>query len=161
MDIAKDLIAQYGYFAIYGMLALGMIGLPVPDEILMTFVGYLTSTSVLNFKLAVLVSFLGAITGMMGSFFLGRKLGKPLLTNHGKWIKLTPARLAMAERWFERYGPWTIVIGYYIPGIRHLTCYFSGISGMRKRQYFLYAGVGSLSWCIVFNLIGYYIGVIT
>lgn len=48
MDIIKDLISNYGYFAIYGLLAIGIIGLPVPDEFMMTFVGYLSSISVLN-----------------------------------------------------------------------------------------------------------------
>lgn len=48
MDIVKDLISNYGYFAIYGLLAIGIIGLPVPDEFMMTFVGYLSSISVLN-----------------------------------------------------------------------------------------------------------------
>lgn len=48
MDIVKDLISNYGYFAIYGLLAIGIIGLPVPDEFMMTFVGYLSSISVLK-----------------------------------------------------------------------------------------------------------------
>lgn len=158
MELARQLIADYGYFAIFALLALGIAGLPVPDEIMMTFVGYLTSIAVLDYKCALGVSFLGAITGTMLSYFIGRKVGRPLLESHGKWFRLTPARLAKAEEWFNRYGPWTIVVGYYIPGVRHLACYFSGISRMGKRQYMLYAGAGTLSWCLVFCTIGYYLG---
>ncbi len=65
MDIVKDLISNYGYFAIYGLLAIGIIGLPVPDEFMMTFVGYLSSISVLNVQGAFLVSFLGSISGCL------------------------------------------------------------------------------------------------
>jgi membrane protein DedA with SNARE-associated domain len=34
-------IAQYGYLAIFSLLVLGIVGLPVPDETLLTFTGYL------------------------------------------------------------------------------------------------------------------------
>lgn len=77
MDIVKDLISNYGYFAIYGLLAIGIIGLPVPDEFMLTFVGYLSSISVLNVQGAFLVSFLGSISGMLVSYFIGKKVGKP------------------------------------------------------------------------------------
>jgi membrane protein DedA with SNARE-associated domain len=34
-------IAHYGYLALFGLLMLGIVGLPVPDETLLTFAGYL------------------------------------------------------------------------------------------------------------------------
>lgn len=142
----------------YGLLALGIVGIPVPDELLLTFVGYLTSLGTFAFPLAVAVSLMGAMTGMLVSYWAGRKLGKPALRKYGKWIKLTPRRLRKVERWFCRYGPWTISIGYFIPGIRHLTCYLSGVSGMSQRKYLAYAGVGALLWCLCFITLGYFVG---
>jgi membrane protein DedA with SNARE-associated domain len=160
MDVAKELISQYGYFAIYGLLALGIIGIPVPDEVMMTFVGYLSSTSVLNFKMALFVSFLGAMTGMLFSYYIGSKVGMSFLKKHGKWIRLTPARLYRAERWFHRFGPWMIPIAYFIPGIRHVASYLSGMSSMDKRIYFTFACAGAISWCLIFIGFGYFIGVL-
>ncbi|MCM3166657.1 DedA family protein [Peribacillus frigoritolerans] len=161
MDIVKDLISNYGYFAIYGLLAIGIIGLPVPDEFMMTFVGYLSSISVLNVQGAFLVSFLGSISGMLVSYFIGKKVGKPFLRKYGKWIKMTPARLEKLEKWFNKYGPWTIIIAYFIPGVRHFASYISGMNGMGKRKYFIFAGAGAFSWCLVFTTFGYFIGVLT
>jgi len=154
----EEIISQYGYYAIFSLLALGIIGLPVPDEVLLTFVGYLVNSKVLSAVGAVSVSFCGAMSGMLISYMLGRKVGKPLLWKYGKWIKLTPARLDKVERWFDKFGPWTIVFGYYIPGIRHLTCYMSGVSGISLRKYLLYAGGGALLWVIIFITLGYFIG---
>ncbi|AOH56159.1 DedA family protein [Peribacillus muralis] len=161
MEMVKELISNYGYFAIYGLLALGIIGLPVPDEFMMTFVGYLSSISVLNVQGAFLVSFLGSISGMLVSYFIGKKVGKPFLKKHGKWIKMTPPRLDRLETWFNKYGPWTIIIAYFIPGVRHFASYLSGMNGMEKRKYFLFAGAGAFSWCLVFTAFGYFIGVLT
>ncbi|MCK1991906.1 DedA family protein [Peribacillus muralis] len=161
MEMVKELISNYGYFAIYGLLAIGIIGLPVPDEFMMTFVGYLSSISVLNVQGAFLVSFLGSVSGMLVSYFIGKKVGKPFLKKHGKWIKMTPPRLEKLEAWFNKYGPWTIIIAYFIPGVRHFASYLSGMNGMEKRKYLLFAGAGAFSWCLVFTAFGYFIGVLT
>ncbi|WP_209974645.1 DedA family protein [Paenibacillus eucommiae] len=158
MAFLQDMIVQYGYIAIFFCLALGIIGLPIPDEILMTVVGYLASEGLLLFPVSVVVSFFGAMTGMLCSYALGRKFGKSLLWKYGKWIRLTAKRLEKNEIWFERYGPWVICMGYYIPGIRHLTCYMAGVSDMSLRKYLLFAGMGALCWCLIFISIGYFVG---
>ncbi|GIP32129.1 DedA family protein [Paenibacillus sp. J2TS4] len=159
MEFVQEMIAQYGYIALYFLLALGIIGLPIPDEVLMTFVGYLASIGIFGYSAAVSVSLLGAMSGMILSYELGRKIGKPLIWKYGKWLLLTPERLEKAEGWFNRYGLWTVSFGYFIPGIRHLTCYLSGISGIERRKYWLFAGAGALVWCVLFITLGYFIGV--
>ncbi|MEF3303868.1 DedA family protein [Paenibacillus sp. GYB003] len=158
MHVVQDLIGQYGYIALYVLLALGIVGIPVPDELLLTFIGYLASIGMFYYPAAVAVSLMGAMTGMVVSYWVGRSVGKPALRKYGKWIKLTPKRLGTAERWFDRYGPWTVSFGYFIPGIRHLTCYLSGVSGMSQRKYLLFAGVGALVWCLFFITLGYFVG---
>ncbi|MGV2549591.1 DedA family protein, partial [Bacillus licheniformis] len=87
-----------------GMLVPGIVGLPIPDEVMMTFVGYLSSIHILNYEMCLLISFSGAISGMLISYFLGKKIGKPLLDKFGKWIGLTPKRLDTVHRWVEKYG---------------------------------------------------------
>ncbi|TVY08296.1 DedA family protein [Paenibacillus cremeus] len=161
MEQLLELIDQYGYIALYGLLALGIVGLPVPDEILMTTVGSLTvgENPLLSFCTSFLVSFGGAMTGMLVSYFLGKKVGKPFLYKFGKWVKLTPERLAIAEGWFKKYGLWTVAFGYYVPGIRHFTCYLAGVSNVSFWRYLLYAGSGALVWAATFLTLGHVIGV--
>lgn len=158
LDLIKDWILQYGYAALFGLLAVGIIGLPVPDEILMTFVGYLISIGWFSYAAAVAVCFMGSMTGMMVSFFLGKKVGKPLLFKYGKWIKLTPNRVGKAEDWFQRYGLWTVSFGYFVPGIRHFTCYLAGVSGVKLWRYLLFAGSGAILWVVTFITLGKVIG---
>ena len=160
MSASMNLISHYGYLAIFGLFALSGLGIPVPDEVLLTFVGYLTSISVMNFLIAELVCFSGALSAMIINYTLGKKLGKPLLLTHGKWIKLTPAKIEKVEVWFDKYGPWAIVIANFIPGVRRITSYFSGVSGMNLSKYIVFAAIGAFFWCLLFNVIGYYIGVL-
>lgn len=158
MPWVVEMIAQYGYLAIFVLLALGILGLPVPDELLMLFVGYLTSTMVLNFSVSVLVCFVGSITGMLISYTIGLRLGQPVVDRYGKWVGLTPKRFASVKRWFFRFGNWTVFIAYFIPGIRHVTSYISGISAMSFKKYLPVAVAGAFIWSLLFVSIGYFVG---
>ncbi|MGE7675891.1 DedA family protein [Lysinibacillus sp. NPDC094403] len=159
MEFISSFISQYGYLAIFLLLSLGIIGLPIPDEILMTFVGFMCHEGHLNYLLSIFLSFLGSSTGMIISYAIGNKLGKPLILKYGKWIGLNNKRFTKVERWFHRFGPWTIIIGYYVPGIRHVTSYMSGITQMKLRTYLAFACFGALTWVIIFISIGYFVGV--
>lgn len=151
-------LSQYGYIALFLLLALGIIGLPIPDETLMVFVGSLTVNGPFHYATAFIVCFIGSLTGMFVSYMVGYKVGKPLLDRYGKRIKLTPARVAEAEHWFRKYGLWSIVFGYFVPGLRHLTCYMAGMSRMQWTTYLLAAGSGALLWVTTFLTIGHIVG---
>ena len=153
-----DFIWEFGYFALYCLMALGMIGVPMAEETLMTFAGSMTAYGHLSYPVAIAASFFGTMTGMLISYFIGRKLGKPFLNRYGKWLRLTPQRLNKAERWFQRYGIWTVSFGYFVPGIRQLTCYLAGISEVGLARYAAFAGVGAFVWCVLFISLGRRIG---
>lgn len=78
MEFMDNFISQYGYLAIFLLLSLGIIGLPIPDEILMMFIGYMSQEGGLNFTLSIILSFLGSSTGMIISYLIGNKFGKPI-----------------------------------------------------------------------------------
>ncbi|WP_136604412.1 DedA family protein [Paenibacillus dokdonensis] len=151
-------LTQYGYIALFVLLALGILGIPVPDETLIATFGGMIAQGHFHFAGALTVTFLGSMTGMMISYTLGRKLGKPLLDRYGKWIRMTPSRLQSTEAWFKRYGSWSIVLGYFVPGLRHLSSYMAGISKVPFGRYLLYAASGALLFCTTFLLIGHAVG---
>ncbi|UJF31529.1 DedA family protein [Paenibacillus hexagrammi] len=154
-----EFINHYGYFALYILLSAGIVGVPVPDETLMAIVGSLTAPGgPFRFTTALMVIYAGTMTGMIVSYTLGHRVGKPLLYRYGKWFKLTPGRIERAEGWFKKYGLWTVFFGYFVPGVRHFTCYLSGVSGVKFYKYLLYAGTGAMLWCTTFLTLGHFIG---
>ena len=76
-------IAQYGYLAIFSLLVLGIVGLPVPDETLLTFTGYLVFQGHLSLPLAFLSGFAGSACGITLSYILGRTFGLKLIHRYG------------------------------------------------------------------------------
>jgi membrane protein DedA with SNARE-associated domain len=151
-------ITQYGYAAIFILLVFGIVGLPVPDETLLTFTGYLIYKGHLSPPLAFASALAGSASGITVSYTLGRIFGMALLHRFGKYLHLTPERLVRAHVWFERIGQWALTFGYFIPGVRHLTAYAAGISSLEPPRFALFAYMGSVLWVTTFLSLGYLLG---
>ena len=151
-------ITQYGYLAIFVLLIFGIVGLPVPDETLLTFTGYLIYRRELSKPLAFAAAVAGSASGMTISYALGRSFGLALLHRFGKHVHLTPERLARAHAWFERIGHWALTVGYFIPGVRHLTAYAAGMTEVAPHQFALFAYTGTVLWVTAFLSLGYFLG---
>lgn len=158
IDSLGNLIAQYGYAAIFVLLVLGIVGLPVPDETLLTFTGYLVFRGQLKLVPAFLAALLGSGCGITVSYVLGRTFGSRLLHRYGRYIHLTEERIAYAHNWFERLGRWTLTIGYFIPGVRHFTAYAAGMSELEPHVFAVFAYSGALLWVSTFLTLGYVLG---
>src|SRR5215468_8003428 len=107
-------IAQYGYVAIFLLLVFGIVGLPVPDETLLTFTGYLIFKGHLRLAPAFCSAFLGSVCGITFSYILGRTFGLALIHRYGKYVHLTEDRIRKVHEWFERVGRWGLTFGYFI-----------------------------------------------
>jgi membrane protein DedA with SNARE-associated domain len=151
-------ITQYGYAAIFVLLVFGIVGLPVPDETLLTFTGYLIYKGHLSPPLAFISALTGSASGITVSYTLGRVFGMALIHRFGKYLHVTPERLDRAHAWFERIGHWALTLGYFIPGVRHLTAYAAGISSLEPPRFALFAYTGSLLWVSTFLSLGYLLG---
>lgn len=152
------LITRYGYIGIFSALALGIVGLPLPDELLLTYVGYNISQGKMMYLLAFTSALLGAITGISISYAVGLKLGLPFLKKFGPKIHITQGRIEYTQTLFEKYGNIVLMIGYFIPGVRHLTAYLAGISRMNPRKFMIFAYSGALLWSITFISLGHELG---
>jgi membrane protein DedA with SNARE-associated domain len=158
LNIITDLLNQYGYIVLYAALALELIAFPTPGETLMTYCGFLTSQGQLNWILSIATASLGIITGITISYFIGYHFGSPLVEKHGSKIHLGPQRLAKTTAWFEKYGNGLLVIAYFIPGIRHVTGYFSGITRIPYKRFAINAYIGAVIWSGTFISLGRVLG---
>lgn len=150
----EELFASYGYSVLFFGLLLEFIALPFPGETTMAFAGFLSYTDRLDFIVLIAVAFAGTTIGMTITYFIGLKAGLPFIQRYGKWFLFSPAKLEKTQRWFERYGSILVSIGYFIPGVRHFTGYFSGIIALPFRKFALYAYSGALLWVVLFLGIG-------
>jgi len=158
MDGVFTWVAAHGYWALYLLLALGVVGLPIPDETLLVFTGYLIGRGTLHPVGAFIAAVAGAWTGISGSYLLGRTLGVGAVHRYGKYIHFTEDRLAYVHRWFDRIGHWMLVVGYYIAGVRHFTAVVAGMSKLEYPTFIAYAWTGGALWVTTFLTMGYFLG---
>jgi len=158
MEGVFDWVSAHGYGALFLLLALGVVGLPIPDETLLVFTGYLISQGKLHPAGAVAASIAGAWTGISGSYLIGRTLGIGAVHRYGKYVHLTETRLAKVHVWFDRMGHWALFVGYYIIGVRHFTAVVAGMSRVGYPTFIAYAWSGGAIWVATFVTLGYLMG---
>ncbi len=157
MESAFTWISSYGYAAIFGLLMLGIVGLPVPDEALLTFVGYLNSRGELMLAPSIASAFLGSACGISLSYTLGRLAGPALFTKFSG-SHIHPEHIAKAQQWVQRWGKYTLLIAYFVPGVRHLAALMTGVSKLPLGTFARFAYAGALLWSGTFIMIGYWFG---
>lgn len=158
MQFLTDWIEHYGYAILFLSLMLELIALPIPGEFLMGYVGVLVFQGKLSWILSIVIAGIGSCTGMTISYWIGNKLGTPFFHKHGHRIHMGPDRLEKMSNWFENYGNKLLLIAYFIPGVRHFTGYFSGITHLSFRAYATYAYIGAFIWTGTFISLGKLLG---
>ncbi len=151
-------VTHYAYGGIFGLLVLGIVGIPLPDEFLLTYVGYLVFRGHLNFAPALASAFAGSACGITLSYILGRTAGTWVVHRFGRWLHVSDADLKRAHDWFGRLGGWSLTIGYFVAGARHLTAIAAGMADFEPPKFAAFAYTGALLWTTCFIGLGIYLG---
>jgi membrane protein DedA with SNARE-associated domain len=115
--------------------------------------GYLVLAKVLAFGPTLVAAAFGSIVGISLSYALGRGSG-----SYVSKFGFAANRLPKAEQWFARFGGWTFIVGYFIPGIRNLIGFASGMMRLRLGYFVPYAYAGAILSSAVGVFAGYFLG---
>lgn len=151
-------LLQYGSVALFFLLALGIVALPIPDETLLVISGFFIKTGHLCFVPTLLAAYSGSMCGITISYLIGRGGGHYLLQTYGKWLGLKHHHLEATHAWFEHYGKWVLFFGYFVPGIRHLTGVAAGTLALPYQEFAFFAYAGAIVWGSTFLAIGFWCG---
>ncbi len=158
MEVIQHWITHYGYLGIFSLLMFGIVGLPVPDETLLTFAGYMIRRGDLKTLPVWLAALLGSVCGITVSYILGRTTGYYLVHKYGARLHFTEQRLNLVHDWFRRLGGFTLTFGYFVPGVRHITAIVAGATKLELPVFAGFAYGGALLWTTTFLTLGYFLG---
>jgi len=158
VEAILHLVHTYGSWAIFCLLALGIVGLPVPDETLLLLSGYLVFKGELLPLPTALAALAGSIMGVSISYLLGRVPGEYLLGKVAPFLHLSEDSMSRARGWISRRGRWALVIGYFVPGVRHFTAFVAGTSDLAYPIFAAFAYSGAFVWVSTFLCAGYLSG---
>jgi membrane-associated protein len=148
-------VAQWGYALIGGTIVLGNVGLPVPEETVLLAGGYFAAKRMLTLWVLIPTAIVSATSGDSLGFVIGRRGGRQAILRHGGAVGVTASRIAQVEGFFERYGPWTIFLARFIPGLRFLAGPLAGAFGMPFARFLPYNFAGAVSYCSTVVVIAY------
>jgi membrane protein DedA with SNARE-associated domain len=151
-------LAHYGYFAIFGLLMLGIVGPFIPDDTILVLSGLAVHRGELQLEATIAVAYAGSLCGITLSYVVGRTGLVYALERYKPIEHWVNHHLPEARKWFQRYGKWTLFFGYFIAGVRHFTALAAGMSRVKLTTFAAYAYPGGLVWVASFIAIGYYLG---
>ncbi len=146
LDDFANFLGAWTYL-IVGLLAFletgAFVGLLVPGETAMIVGGAVAGQGVINLYLLLAIAWTMAFLGDSFSFMLGRKLGRGFVIEHGPKLGVSAERFEQVERYFERHGGKTVLIGRFVGIVRALSPFVAGTSGMRFAAFAPYSILGS------------------
>ena len=138
-------VGDHGVYAVFVLMAIDAI-FPAASELVMVYAGALASGAFTSqhvvlfghqidsggwaFVTMALAGTLGYVVGSIFGWWIGRAGGRPFVERHGRLLHLGPERLDRAERWFDRYGRWAVLLGRITPVVRSFVSIPAGVFHM-------------------------------
>jgi len=150
-------LVQYGLAAIFIILLIKTIGIPIPipaDLIILTAAARVAQGK-LNVWQAFIAIFIALVVGGLIQFLLARGPGRGLLYRFGRYIGLTSPRLDAASARVKKGGAFSISIAILVPGVRGAAIAASGLADMPLRTFLPGLVVGSALFLGLHFFLGY------
>jgi len=152
------LLQESTYPAVFTLVMLESLGVPLPGEIALVTASAYASTGHVSIYIVITLAALGATIGGVLGYQIGLKGGLPLAAHYGKYIGVKRSHLDRAHAFFEKNGAKTILFGRFIALLRTWAAVVAGAARMSFTQFVTYNTVGSVVWAILFGWLGYYFG---
>jgi membrane protein DedA with SNARE-associated domain len=151
------LLRHFGPTAAFGLLFAEESGvpMPMPGDVFVMYVGHHTVHGLITWLAAWLGLISVVLLGASILYWISQRWGRSIVERRlGKVLHLTPARIDQAERWFGRWGVWTLVFGRHIPGLRVPLTVAAGIFRVRYRVFIASVAISTAVWAGFFMTLG-------
>jgi len=157
-----EFMDQFGYFGVFLLIMFENIFPPIPSEVILTFGGFMTTYSDMTRMGVIVAATAGSVMGAMILYSIGTLLDvarlEKIVDRWGQLLRLTRKDIHRADAWFDKYGPWTVLICRLIPLIRSLISVPAGMSNMNFPLFILLTVIGSLIWNVALVSLGATVG---
>ena len=124
----------------------------------MLFAGFNVSDGEYSLVAVTLVGSLANLVGSWIAYAVGYYGRVDILEKHGRKLHIKPSHLAWADRWFEKYGSWTVFLTRMLPIIRTFISLPAGVARMPFWRFTALTAAGCLPWIFMLTLIGREVG---
>ncbi len=153
------LLQSYGYYAVFALIALESLGIPLPGESsLIAAALYAGTTHHLNIAVLAGVAGAAAIIGDNAGYWIGKTGGQRLAERYGHYVRLDHAKLKVGRYLFARHGAKVVFFGRFVAVLRTYAAFFAGLSKMRWSRFLVANAAGGVLWVSVYAVGAYALG---
>ena len=151
-------IVALGYPGIALLMAIESACIPLPSEIIMPFAGYLVSQGHFTLIGVATAGAIGCNLGSIVGYAMGQYGGRPIVERYGRYLLIDAHDIDKADRFFQKYGDWAVLIGRMLPVIRTFIAFPAGVVRMPLIRFHIFTFVGSWPWCFALAWVGMKLG---
>lgn len=152
------LIASGGYVAVAILMAIQSACIPIPSEVIMPLAGYALAHSQMDLILLATVASFASNLGSIPAYWVGARGGRPMVERYGSFLLLSRRDLDLVDKFFDRFGSITVLIGRMLPIVRTFIAFPAGVARMNQVRFHVYTFVGSWPWCYALAYVGMRLG---
>jgi membrane-associated protein len=150
--------ANVGYAAVFALVAIETMGIPVPAETALIAAALLAHKGQMDVGTLALVAATAAIVGDNVGFAIGRRYGRRLFLAPGPLQAHRLKVLELGEPFFAKHGPKAVFLGRWVSGLRIASAWLAGMNRMRWTVFLPWNALGGIGWAcsVVFSI--YFLG---
>ena len=159
----NSIIESYGvlcYLLFFAVIfaETGLVVTPfLPGDSLLFALGTLAATGSLHVAWLFAILSAAAVLGDNANYTIGKYFGSIILKRQDAWF-LKKEHIERTHRFYERYGPKTIVLARFVPIVRTFAPFVAGLGKMNYLRFFTYNVAGGVLWIAVFVFGGFFFG---
>jgi membrane protein DedA with SNARE-associated domain len=158
----SEIIESLGAPGVLLLVALESVFPPIPSEAVLASAGFVAGRGDAAFMAMLAAATMGSLIGAWTLYGIGAWLGPErvhaFVVRHGRWLRLTDADIARAERWFDRHAVAAVTLGRCVPLVRSMISIPAGFRRMPFLRFTVCTLVGSLAWNTTIIALGYLLG---
>jgi membrane protein DedA with SNARE-associated domain len=158
IGVLEPYIRVYGAPAIFVILFLESLGVPLPGESALIFAGVLASRGEAPLGAMLVTAWAAAVLGDNAGYVIGRTFGRSTILKYGSRVGLTPERFNHIENVFTRHGPATVAAARFVNVLRQLNGIAAGAMGMDWRRFLFFNALGGALWVAAWGMGAFYFG---
>jgi membrane protein DedA with SNARE-associated domain len=152
-------VAVLAYLVVGLVIGVESMGVPLPGETTLIAAALLASQGHLRIEFVIAAAAAGAIVGDSIGYFIGRKAGRGLFERLGRrFHHFSEDRLVRAEKYFHKYGVWTVFFGRFVALLRIFAGPMAGMLRMHYPRFLAANAAGGIAWSTTIGLVAYNIG---
>jgi membrane protein DedA with SNARE-associated domain len=153
-----DLVSRFGYALVFAGVGIESMGVPVPGETTLVIGAVLAAQGRLTPWAVALAAWAGAVTGDNIGYWVGRRFGKRLVRLPVLRHVYDERRMAVADRFFARWGVLAVFFGRFVALLRILAGPLAGMHRMHWPRFLIANAAGGAVWVATITTIGLLIG---